>query len=63
MRRGEPGRITQDSLRFRLGWSKAKVSRILTNLDRKNIVQRERTGKTYAVFLSGEKGECLKRFH
>lgn len=45
------GEITQDSLRFRLGWSKAKVSTILTNLDRMNLIQRERQGKTYNVFL------------
>ena len=44
--------ITQDSLRFRLEWSKAKLSRILTNLDKLNIIQRERLGKTYKVFLS-----------
>ena len=43
--------ITQDSLRFRLGWSKAKVSTILTNLDKRNLIQRERTGKTYNVYL------------
>ena len=46
------GEITQDSLRFRLEWSKAKLSRILTNLDKLNIIQRERVGKTYKVFLS-----------
>lgn len=46
------GEITQDSLRFRLGWSKAKVSRILTNLDKMNLIQRERIGKTYNVFLT-----------
>lgn len=45
------GKITQDSLRFRLGWSKAKISTILSNLDRANIIQRERVGKTYNVFL------------
>lgn len=45
------GTITQDSLRFRLGWSKAKISTILTNLDRADIIQRERVGKTYNVFL------------
>ena len=45
------GEITQDSLRFRLGWSKAKISTILTNLDKKGIVQRERIGKTYKVYL------------
>lgn len=43
--------ITQDSLRFRLNWSKAKISTILTNLDRKGIIQRERTGKTFKVYL------------
>jgi len=46
------GKITQDSLRFRLDWSKAKVSRILTNLDKMNLIQRERIGKTYNVFLT-----------
>lgn len=45
------GEITQDSLRFRLNWSKAKVSAILLQLDRINLVQRERQGKTYNVFL------------
>lgn len=49
------GKITQDSLRFRLGWSKAKVSRILTNLDKMNLIQRERIGKTYNVFLTEER--------
>lgn len=45
------GEITQDSLRFRLNWSKAKVSTILTNLDKRNLIQRERIGKTYRVYL------------
>lgn len=49
------GKITQDSLRFRLNWSKAKVSRILTSLDKMNLVQRERVGKTYNVFLTEHK--------
>jgi len=49
------GTITQDSLRFRLGWSKAKVSRILTSLDKMNLIQRERVGKTYNVFLTEKK--------
>jgi len=51
------GEITQDSLRFRLGWSKAKLSRILTNLDKMNIIQRERMGKTYNVFLAGKRSK------
>ena len=46
------GEITQDSLRFRLDWSKAKLSPILTNLDKLNLIQRERFGKTYKVFLT-----------
>jgi len=45
------GEITQDSLRFRLDWSKTKVSTILTNLDKRGLIQRERIGKTYKVFL------------
>ncbi len=45
------GEITQDSLRFRLGWSKAKASTILTNLDKMSLIQRERQGKTYNIFL------------
>ena len=49
------GKITQDSLRFRLGWSKAKISTILTNLDKKEIVQRQRTGKTYNIYLQNAK--------
>ena len=49
------GKITQDSLRFRLNWSKAKISTILTNLDKKGIVQRERTGKTYNIHLQNAK--------
>jgi len=46
------GTITQDSLRARLGWSKAKVSTTLTRMDKMNLIQRERQGKTYKVFLS-----------
>lgn len=46
------GSITQDSLRARLGWSKAKVSTTLTRLDKMNLIQKERQGKTYKVFLS-----------
>ncbi|PIN79634.1 hypothetical protein COV16_03165, partial [Candidatus Woesearchaeota archaeon CG10_big_fil_rev_8_21_14_0_10_34_8] len=34
--------ITQDSLRFRLEWSKAKISTILTRLDKMGLIQRRR---------------------
>ena len=54
------GEITQDSLRFRLSWSKAKISTILTNLDKMNLIQRERQGKTYNVFLSNPKSSRHK---
>lgn len=47
--RASPGGITQDSLRFRLNWSKPKVSTLLSQLDRMGLVQRERMGKTYKV--------------
>jgi|GEM_PF-1463498 len=50
-----PDGITQDSLRFRLDWSKAKVSTMLTNLDRMGLVQRERLGKTYKVYYQEKK--------
>ena len=49
------GEITQDSLRFRLNWSKAKISTTLTNLDKMNLIQKERIGKTYKVYLQNEK--------
>ena len=49
------GDITQDSLRFRLDWSKAKVSTVLSNLDRMGVIQRERMGKTYKVFLDSSR--------
>jgi uncharacterized membrane protein len=52
---GRAGEITQDSLRFRLEWSKSKLSRILTNMDKLNLIQRERVGKTYTVFLTGKR--------
>lgn len=45
------GEITQDSLRFRLEWSKAKISTLLTRLDKMGLIQRERVGKTYKVYL------------
>ena len=41
--------ISQDSLRFRLGWSKAKTSSIVTRLEKYRLIQRERIGKTYRL--------------
>ncbi len=45
------GDINQDALRHRLGWSKAKVSTALSNLDRARLIKRQRSGKTYRVTL------------
>ena len=44
--------ITQSTLKFRADLSKAKVSQILTDFEKKNLVKREEKGKTYAVYLS-----------
>lgn len=44
--------ITQSTLRFRANLSKAKVSQILTDFERKNLIERKSKGKTYQVFLT-----------
>lgn len=44
--------ITQSTLKFRTDLSKAKVSQILTDFEKKHLVKREAKGKTYAVYLS-----------
>ena len=44
--------ITQSTLKFRTDLSKAKVSQILTDFERKHLVKREMKGKTYAVYLA-----------
>ena len=49
--------ITQDSIRFRTGFSKSKVSAILLGLEKNGIVTRERLGRTYKLALS----EWLKK--
>jgi uncharacterized membrane protein len=48
----DTGELTQDSIRFRTGFSKSKVSALILNLERKGLIQRERLGKTYKIFLS-----------
>ena len=48
--------ITQDSLRFKTGFSKAKISLILKELENKGIIYRERFGKTYRLYI----GDWLK---
>lgn len=44
--------ITQSTLKYRVDLSKAKVSQILTDFEKKNLVKREIKGKTYAVYLA-----------
>ncbi len=49
--------VTQDSIRFKTGFSKSKVSALLTDLEKKDILSRERLGRTYKIFIS----EWLKK--
>ena len=44
--------ITQSTLKYRADLSKAKVSQILTSLEKKHLIKRESKGKTYAVYLT-----------
>ena len=44
--------ITQSTLKFRADLSKAKVSQILTDFEKKHLIKREARGKTYAVYLT-----------
>lgn len=44
--------ITQSTLKFRADLSKAKISQILTDFEKKQLVKRELKGKTYAVYLT-----------
>jgi len=48
----EQSGITQSTLRYRTDLSKAKVSQILTDFERKHLVKREAKGKTYSVYLA-----------
>ena len=44
--------ITQSTLRYRANLSKAKVSQILTDFEKKHLIKRESKGKTYSVYLT-----------
>ena len=44
--------ITQSTLKFRTDLSKAKVSQILTDFEKKHLIKRETKGKTYSVYLT-----------
>jgi ribosomal protein S25 len=43
--------ITQSTLRLRAGMSKAKLSYVLNDLEKKGLITKEKKGKTYAIFL------------
>ena len=44
--------ITQSTLKYRTDLSKAKISQILTNFEKKELIKREAKGKTYSVYLT-----------
>jgi uncharacterized membrane protein len=44
--------ITQSTLTFRTDLSKAKVSQVLTDFEKKSLIRREEKGKTYSVYLA-----------
>lgn len=44
--------ITQDSLRFRSGFSKSKVSALLLGMEKNGIIYREKLGRTYKVTIA-----------
>jgi len=44
--------ITQDSIHFRTGFSHSKVSMIIKKLEEKDLIYREKFGKTYKCYLS-----------
>ncbi len=49
--RKEEGRITQKELRKRLGYSEAKVSLIVADLERRGIVEKVKKGRGNIIFL------------
>jgi hypothetical protein len=46
--------ITQNTLRLRVNMSKAKLSQVLANLERKNLITKEKDKKTFAIYLKDE---------
>lgn len=45
------GRITQKELREKLGWSEAKLSLVLTDLEGRGLIEKYRKGRGNVVFL------------
>ena len=46
--------ITQNTLRLRTGLSKAKLSLVVTALEKRNLLRREQKGKTFEIYLADE---------
>ncbi len=46
--------ITQNTLRIKTDLSKATVSQILADFEKKNIIKKESKGKTYSLFLKAD---------
>jgi len=44
--------ILQSALRFRTNLSKAKISQVISDFERKGLIKRELQGKTYAIYLT-----------
>lgn len=49
--------IKQKELGKQLNWSKSKVSAIITNLEYKKIIRREKIGRNYDIFLEKDMSE------
>ena len=47
----EQNGITQNTLRLRTNLSKAKLSYVVNDLEKKGLIKREKNGKTFAIFL------------
>lgn len=48
----EQNGITQATLRYRANLSKAKISQVLADFEKKSLISRKARGKTYQVFLT-----------
>jgi len=44
--------VTQDSLHFRTNFSHSKLSMIIKKLEKKDLIIREKFGKTYKIYIS-----------
>jgi len=44
--------IAQNTLRIKTELSKAKISQVLTDFAKKNIIRKEEKGKTYSIYMS-----------